>query len=118
MPARAVTSSPYKYKEEGSPVWHTTSSNGAGVGAGVAVARGPAVGAAVPGPNVGGSRVGAAVAGVPVTAGAGLGCEHATKKTITNVRNRRRILFGQPAIFHLQHPIPKRMPQGRAGPRP
>src|SRR5437868_2273533 len=37
IPARAVRSSPYKYKEDGSPVWHTTSSSGEGVAVGGAI---------------------------------------------------------------------------------
>src|SRR5512143_2427252 len=58
MPARAVTSSPYRYSEAGSSVWQTTSSSGSGVGVGTgvlvlaAVALGRGVADGVPGPGV------------------------------------------------------------------
>src|SRR5260221_14783608 len=90
MPARAVTSSPYRYKEDGSPVWQTTNWLGTGVGEAVG-------GAAVPGPTVdeglaGGD--GGAVGGVPVTEG-GVGGGEQEERKREKERKRKRQTAGR-----------------------
>jgi hypothetical protein len=76
-------SSPYRYSDVGSPVWHTTSSIGTGVG------EGEAVGVRVGGPGVAdGPGVTVRVAPGAVV-GDGLG-PHAAKNVMERMRDRKR----------------------------
>src|SRR5438128_1957468 len=118
MPARAVTSSPYRYKEDGSPVWQTTSSLGTGVGEAVG-------GAAVPGPTVDeglASGDGAAVGGVPVTEGGGLGCGEQEERQRERERQRKRETAGRrlskATTVESQRTIGNLARQGRVGSSP